>query len=43
MFLKTEFSALIERMNIREETESSLTEDERTEFVLSQMEEISRL
>ena len=42
-FLKTEFSALIERMNIREEIESSLTEDERTEYVLSRMGEISKL
>ena len=43
LFLKTEFSALIERMNIREEIESSLTEDERTEYVLSQMEAIAKL
>ena len=43
LFLKTEFSALIERMNIREEIESSLTEDDRTEYVLSKMEEISKL
>lgn len=43
LFLKTEFSALIERMNIREEIESSQTEDERTEYVLLQMEEISKL
>lgn len=42
-FLKTEFSALIERMNIREEIESSLTEDERTEYVLLQMEAIAKL
>ena len=43
LFLKTEFSALIERMNIREEIESSLTEDERTEYVLLQMEAIAKL
>ena len=43
LFLKTEFSALIERMNIREVIESFLTEDDRTEYVLSQMEEISKL
>ena len=43
LFLKTEFSALIERMNILEEIESSLTEDERTEYVLLQMEAIAKL
>lgn len=43
LFLKTEFSALIERMNIREEIESSLTEDDRTEYVLLQMEAIAKL
>lgn len=43
LFLKTEFSALIERMNIRNEIESSQTEDDRTEYVLSKMGEISKL
>lgn len=42
-FLKAEFSNLIRRANIREEIEASLTEDERTEYVLSKMKEISDL